>query len=319
MGYLYSMEVLKTTFKNKLQIRDFYKSEEKCKALLAQQRWAGKIVCPHCGTEKAPYVTTRGYKCSDNKCYKKFSVTTGTVFESSKIKLNVWFEAIYVITAHKKGISSHQLSRDIGVTQKTAWFILHRVREMLQEKAPQMLTGTVEVDETFITGKDKNRHTNKKVGHDWRDKAGMVVGALQRDGKVITKVVKDTKSSSLIPFMVEHVAPSAEVFTDENVAYQSLNKKFVHGFTVHGRGEYVNGRVHTNGIEGHWSQIKRGIIGIYHHVSLQHLQSYCNEFAYRHNTRKTTDGARFFLSLSRSNNVRLQYSELINRAKALGM
>jgi transposase-like protein len=312
------MKALKTEFKNKLQIRDYYKDEAKCKALLAQQRWAWRIVCPHCGSEKQPYITTRGYKCSDNKCYKKFSVTTGTVYENTKIKLNVWFEAIYVITAHKKGISSHQLARDLGITQKTAWFILHRVREMLQETVPTLLTGTVEIDETFITGKDKNRHESKKVGYDWKANSGMVVGALQRDGKVVTKVVTDTKSETLIPFMVKHVAPGSEVCTDENTAYSSLNQAFNHGFTVHSKKEYVRGRVHTNSIEGHWSQLKRGIIGIYHSVSNKHLQAYCNEFAYRYNTRKDSDSDRFFAVLNRSGNFVLPYKKLTKK-NALGM
>jgi len=318
MGYLYTMEALKTTFKNKLQIRDFYKSEEKCKALLAQQRWAGKIICPHCGTDKAPYITTRGYKCSSNTCYKKFSVTTGTIFQDTKIKLNVWFEAIYVISAHKKGISSHQLARDLGITQKSAWFVLHRVREMLQEKAPQMLTGTVEVDETYVTGKDKNRHHSKKTGHDWRDNAGMVVGALERGGKVITKVVTDTKSATLIPFMVENVAKGSNVFTDENNAYSSLNQAYNHGFTVHSKANYVRGKVHTNSIEGHWSQLKRGIVGIYHNVTNKHLQAYCNEFSYRYNTRKDSDNDRFFSVLNNSGNFVLPYKKLTKK-NALGM
>lgn len=319
MGYLYPMSALKTTFKNKLHIRDYYKDEAKCNALLAQQRWGGMIVCPHCGSEKQPYVTNRGYKCSDNKCYKKFSVTTGTIFQDTKIKLNVWFEAIYVISAHKKGISSHQLARDLGITQKSAWFVLHRVREMLQDKAPELLTGTVEVDETYVGGVDGNRHASKKVGKEWLTKKAMVVGALQRDGKVITKVIEDNKASTLVPFMVKHVAKGAEVFTDENSAYNTLNQAYTHGFTVHSKKEYVRGRVHTNGIEGHWSQLKRGIIGIYHHVSPKHLQAYCNEFAYRHNTRKTIDGERFFLTLSRSGQSVLPYKALTKKGGAPDM
>jgi transposase-like protein len=197
--------------------------------------------------------------------------------------------------------------------------MFQRVREMLQEKAPQMLTGTVEIDETFVTGKDKNRHASKKVRHDWKDNAGMVVGALQRDGKVITKVVKDTKSATLIPFMVANVAPGTEVYTDENVAYQSLGKLYSHGWTVHSKANYVVGRVHTNSIEGHWSQLKRGIVGIYHSVSNKHLQAYCNEFAYRYNTRKTSDSDRFFSVLNNCGNFVLPYKKLIKNDDALGM
>ena len=141
---------MKTDFKSKTELVRYYTDEAKCRALLAQQRWGSETEsgCPHCGNFGKNYITNRGYKCRAKECGKKFTVTSGTIFESTKIKLNLWFEAIFVISAHKKGISSHQLAKDIGCTQKTAWFILHRVREMLREKNPSLLSGTIQVDET---------------------------------------------------------------------------------------------------------------------------------------------------------------------------
>jgi len=140
---------MKSQFNSLIQLLDFFKDEETCKAYLGQQRWGDTPACPHCGCTKA-YVTNRGFKCSEKTCYKKFTVTTGTIFENTKIKLRTWFAAMYLVTAHKKGISSLQLSRDLNITQKTAWFVLHRVREMLKKKAPQKLEGIVEADETYV-------------------------------------------------------------------------------------------------------------------------------------------------------------------------
>jgi transposase-like protein len=154
---------MKTDFKSKLELTRYYSDEENCKKLLAQQRWGNSLACPHCDNAGKVYVTNRGYKCGEKTCHKKFTVITGTIFENTKIKLNLWFEAIFVIRAHKKGISSHQLAKDIGCAQKTAWFILHRVREMLREKSPELLSGAVQVDETYIGGIDSNKHASKRM------------------------------------------------------------------------------------------------------------------------------------------------------------
>ncbi len=149
-------------FKSLPQLLNHFKDEKTCTDYLASMRWDGNVCCPHCGNDKV-YTTDRGYKCADKTCHKKFSVTVGTVFEGSKIKLSLWFAAVYLATAHKKGISSLQLSRDLGVTQKTAWFMLHRIREMLNINAPELLSGTTQVDETFIGGKTKIAIQTKRL------------------------------------------------------------------------------------------------------------------------------------------------------------
>jgi transposase-like protein len=276
-------------FNSLIELLDKFPTEEACRQYLIEQRWNGKPVCPHCGVDKKPYVIEGGkrYKCSDKDCGKKFSVTVGTFFENSNIGLRTWFAAMYLITAHKKGISSCQLSRDLNIHQKTAWFILHRIRGMVASQAPEMLKDEVQVDETFVGGKDKNRHASKKKGH--ADEKTMVFGALQKDGKVRTKVIPNVTGSSLQGAVKEFVATGSTMVSDDWRGYHALKHDYVHVVVNHSNGVYVNGSFHTNGIENFWSLFKRGIIGIYHQVSPKHLQAYADEFAYRYNTRKASD------------------------------
>ena len=300
-------------FKSLPQLLNHFKDEKTCTDYLASMRWDGNVCCPHCGNDKV-YTTDRGYKCADKTCHKKFSVTVGTVFEGSKIKLSLWFAAVYLATAHKKGISSLQLSRDLGVTQKTAWFMLHRIREMLNINAPELLSGTTQVDETFIGGKNKNRHSDKKVensqGRSVKDKTP-VFGMLN-NGQVQTEVVKDTKASTLKPIIYSMVQKGSIVVSDEWNAYNGLNKDFKHEVLKHNENEFVKGGFHTNSIEGFWSLLKRGIFGIYHSVSPKHLDRYCDEFSYRYNTRTIADTDRFSESLKQVEG-KLTYKMLIQK------
>lgn len=301
-------------FKNVLQVLDHFKNEATCKEYLVQQRWNGQPICPHCGVDKTPYVTNRGYKCSDKDCYKKFSVTTGTILENTKISLRYWFATIYLATAHKKGISSLQLSRDLGITQKTAWFLLHRVREMFKVCAPEMLKGMVEVDETYVGGKNINRHHNKKTklgqGRGGGDKVP-VIGLAERGGSVKTYVVENTESRVMFPIVTDNVDRSAKLITDSYTSYKSLNKLYNH-VTVKHTNYITIGEDHTNTIEGFWSLLKRGIVGIYHQVSPKHLHRYCNEFGYRYNSRQISDCNRFEEAVKNVNNIRLTYEKLIS-------
>ncbi len=306
-----------TQFKSLLQVLDYFKEESTCIAYLANSRWGETPCCPHCGNVGA-YKTNRGYKCKAKECGKKFTVTTGTIFESTKISLRTWFAAMYLCTAHKKGISSLQLGRDLNVTQKTAWFLLHRIREMLANNQTEQLDGMVEIDETYVGGATKNKSNKKRrelkeSGQQFVNKTG-VVALVQRGGEVRTKVIytQKPKIGDVLPIIQQHVSENALIITDCSNMYTNLKTNYNHETVNHGESEYVRGIFHTNTVEGFFGQLKRGIIGIYHYVSPKHLGAYCNEFSFRYNTRKVSDIERFEDAFKKCNNVRLTYEKLIS-------
>jgi transposase-like protein len=311
-------------FKTLPQLIDFFKDEATCIAYLEQQLWHGNPACPFCGADK-PYKTDRGYKCRNKECYKKFTAKVGTIYENSKISLRTWFAASYLCTAHKKGISSCQLARDLGITQKTAWFVLHRIREMLRSKAPQMLKDSVQIDETYVGGKVSNKHKSKvaklKAEQDGKSLVGRsdtktpVFGIVETGGKVVVKVTNWVSKKNAKKLIDQHVEKGATITTDGYAMYAYLGQdaKFKHVMVDHSAGQYVNGGFHTNGIENFWSLLKRGIIGIFHQVSPQHLQRYCDEFASRYNSRLITDCERFAVTIEGSRG-RLKYNQLIGKA-----
>ena len=311
---------MESNFKNLTELYDFFKTEEICKAYYEQKRWGGNVACPHCGSLKV-YRTNRGFKCGEKLCAKKFSVTVGTIFENTKIGLRTWFAAMYLISTSKKGISSLQLAEQLGITQKTAWFVNHRIREMLKDNDTQKLSGVVSVDETFVGGKNKNRHADKKVensqGRSHVDKTP-VVGLIQRDGKVKTFVVADTNTETLHKIMGDNVEEQSILVTDAYRSYNGLSDRYTHVTVKHAEGGgYVvkigNEKFHTNNIENFWSIFKRGIIGIYHFVSVKHLEKYCTEFGYRYNNRKLSGVEKFDTALRSVSNTRLTYQSLIGK------
>lgn len=306
-------------FKNLHELFTKMPTEQDCRNYLAAQRWKdGKAVCPSCQCDRC-YTILGGkrYKCSNKECKRQFSVVAGTVFECSNLPLSKWFYAIYVATAHKKGISSHQLARDLGITQKSAWFVLHRVREITGCKIPVQLHGEIEMDETYIGGKHKNKPRSvrlaAKASTGQKGKAP-VFGMLERDGNLYLQAFNQQLNGEILkPIIREKAAKDAVLISDSFGGYKDLYLEFKqHEVISHGDNEFVRGRFHTNSIEGFFSHLKRGIYGIYHNVSPKHLQSYCNEFSYRYNTRDLKDAERFTLSL-RNVSGRLTHKALIAR------
>lgn len=304
-----------TQFKTLPQLLDFFKDEQTCKDYLAKHRWDDKVTCPFCGHDHI-YTTNRGYKCASKTCHKKFTVTVGTLFENTKLPLRTWYAAIYLVTSHKKGISSLQLSRDLGIDKKNAWFVLHRIREAFFPKTEPILTDVVSVDETFIGGKNKNRHADKKKessqgGHS-EDKT-IVMGAMQIGGIVVTKVVPDRTAETLIPVLNKIIKKGSMVVTDEHSGYFRVKENFFHVSVNHKQGVYAQNAFSTNNIEGFWSLFKRGYIGIYHYMSPAHLDRYCKEFAYRYNSRNTPDMDRFADAVTKTNGKRLTWKQLTGK------
>lgn len=300
-------------FKNLKELMTYLSDDNLCRQYYAQLRWGGNPICPHCGHSK-PYFLKGGklYRCSARTCKKNFTVTVGTIFEKSKIALSTWMGAVYLLSAHKKGISSLQLGRDLGVTQKTAWFILHRLRYIMKEPEPDPLNNIVEIDETYVGGKfaNMNRAKRKKLQELSIDNKTAVMGLLERDGKARLTVIGEKTFKDVIR---TNVKPDAILMTDTHLAYQGLVFEYAGHQTVnHSQSEYKNGIAYTNTVEGFFSSLKRSIYGIYHSVSPKHLQQYCAETSFRYNTRKQTDKDRFVNTLTNSSG-RLTYKKLINK------
>lgn len=306
--------MLNTNIKSIFDLNQMFSTEQDCIDYLEERRWEGIVESPFDSLSQVYKCSNNNYKCKNTGKY--FNAKTGTMFENSKISLRKWFMAIWLVTSHKKGISSLQLAKDIGVTQKTAWFILQRIRACFGIENGNELEGVVECDETFIGGKNKNRHKNKKVplsqGRSYKDKTP-VMGMLQRDGKMNAFVVTDTKKNSIQPLVCRYVNPEITILiSDEWLGYTGLNKYYDHKIIDHSKKEYVSlqdNSIHTNNIEGSWNILKKSVSGMYNHVSKKHLQKYVDEFVYRFNLRKVSDQEKFRYLLSNSN-VRTKYKNL---------
>jgi transposase-like protein len=306
----------------------FYADRDVCQQALVAARWPDGVVCPHCGSRDVTYLANqRRWQCKTKHDRRQFSVKVGTIFEDSPIGLNKWFVAIWLIANCKNGVSSYELHRAIGVTQKTAWFMLHRIRLAMQTKSFSKFTGEVEVDETYIGGKASNMHKEraalvKKQGPRWAGKTA-VMGLLERHGPdrshsiVRTRIIKGTKRKELFGIMKEEIAPKTDVFTDALPSYASLNHVFNHQFIDHSE-RYAEGRVHTNGLENFWSLVKRSIKGTYIAVEPMHLFRYIDEQAFRFNARKGTDAIRFADITTRVSGRRLTYKMLIGHLDDAG-
>lgn len=277
-------------FANFTSLYDLFEAfpdEQSCLDHLRSIRWQDGEFCPHCGGGKVYHFSDRKtFKCGD--CRQRFSIKVGTIFHDTKLPLRKWFMAIWIITNHKKGVASTTLSRDLKITQKSAWHVLHRLRHAARTQsfnAP--LDHAVESDTTFIGGKEKNKHADKRIpGSQGGANKTVALGIIKRHGELRAEVVKDTKATTLQGVIRKNVKPGAVVMTDEDRAFKGLDGDYLHVSVNHSAGQYVVEKlIHTNSIEGVWALLKRQIVGIHHFVSPKHLGRYVDEMSWRFNRR----------------------------------
>ncbi len=291
-----------------IELAEMFPTEDSARAWFERQRWPAGVQCARCGgSEVAAVASGKPMPWRCRPCRKYFSVRTGTVMERSKITLKKWAFAIYLCTTNLKGVSSLKLHRDLKITQKSAWFMAHRIRKAL-ESGGFLTSGPVEADETFVGGKEPNKPAHRKLHT--RGKVGKTPVAGVKDratGQVSARVVPDTKKATLQPFVESHLEAGALVYTDEWWGYRDLpNRQSVR----HGVGQWVDGMAHTNGLESFWSMLKRGYHGTYHHMSPKHLDRYVGEFATRQNLRELDTADLMGEVAARMVGERLTYAEL---------
>jgi transposase-like protein len=297
----------------------FFSSPANCLDFMRAWRWPdGIVTCPTCGSKKVKFLGNQGrWQCSSHHAKRQFSAKVGTIMEDSPIGLDKWLVAMWLIVNCKNGISSCEIARALGVTQKTAWFMDHRIRLSMRDEYAAKLSGTIEMDETFIGGKVKNMHKSKKPkGTGFSGIAGgamaktIVVGMVERGGRVKAEVVEERTQEVLHSLAAKHIADGSTLMTDEWGGYKGTD--FQHQIVNHAV-EYVNGLIHTQGIENFWSLLKRGLGGTYISVEPFHLFRYIDEQAFRYNNRKTTDAKRFNMAGMGIVGKRLTYTELTGK------
>ncbi|MGA8145818.1 MAG: IS1595 family transposase [Candidatus Acidiferrales bacterium] len=302
----------------------YFANPDNCLAFMVERRWPNGVTCPTCGSKDVRFISTRRmWECKAKHARKQFSAKVGTIFEDSPISLDKWLVAVWMIANCKNGVSSYEVARAIGVTQKSAWFMMHRVRLAMQDDSPVKIGGEgkeVEVDEAFIGGKSRNMHQHirelRQVTQGDKGKTP-VLGLLERDGKVRAKVITSRKKKPLQEEVKKYVEIGSTLFTDALPSYEGLIRDYYHQVIDHAEA-YVDGRVHTNNLENFWSLLKRGIKGTYVSVEPFHLFRYLDEQAFRYNMRKdpdgpVTDGERFDFVASHVLGKRITYAELTGK------
>ena len=300
-------------FKSIIEFLDYFEDEATCLEIFERVRFKDGYNCPHCNHNQIyKYSNGKLFKCK--KCRQQFTIKVGTIFENSKIPLRKWFLAMYLLTTNKKGISSIQMSNQLGVTQKTAWYIVHKLRNIVFNENMNF-NGIIEIDETYIGGKEANKSLDKKTpnsqGRSLKSKTailGIINRASETTKKSIIAFKVDNVKASTIKSIIKNINRDVTIYTDEFRGYNSLKKDFNHYQVNHSIKEWVNGDVHTNNIENFWSLFKRGYLGIYHWMSKKHLQLYINEFSFRYNHKDNYLGE----MLSKSIGKTITYKELIS-------
>ncbi len=294
----------------------YFSKPANCREYLVARRWPNGVECPRCGSQDVLFLEKYNrWHCRQGHDAPQFTLKTGTVMEDSPIGLDKWLTAMWQIVNSKNGISSCEVHRAIGITQKSAWFLDHRIRFALGMDSGEKLSGEVEVDESFIGGKARNMHKAKRerviTGTGGKDKV-IVMGMMERGGKVRVSVTGTRRKKDLQPLIREHVEAGAAIFSDELKSYDGLQTDYQHAVINHAV-EYVNGKIHTNGMENFWSLLKRGLHGTYISVEPFHLFRYLDEQCFRFNNRTMTDGERFSLAVGGIVGKRLTFDQLIGK------
>jgi len=302
--------------KTLIEALHYFSSPDNCERFVEGMRWPDGVTCPFCESKNIGRVASRKvYQCKS--CRRQFSLKRGTIFEDSPIALDKWLGAMWLIANCKNGVSSYEVARDLGVTQKTAWFMMHRIRAAMQDDDDSKLGGEVEVDETFVGGKAINMHKSRRVaklkrstGHFGKT---VVMGLLERNGKAKTRVVRNTRRETLDPLVRKQVNAGSNIYTDALASYARLGDEYMHGVVDHAI-SYVEGSVHTNGLENYWSLLKRMIRGTYVNIEPFHLMRYLDEQANRFNNRKMNDQQRFRTVVRGVFGKRLTYRTLVEES-----
>ncbi len=304
---------------NLIDVTREFSTDEKCLAYIEKMRWPNGVCCIKCGSVRVSKFTSKSkkqkvrhlYQCLEKACSHQFTATTGTIFHDTHLPLRKWFLALALILESKKGMSANQIKRHLGVQYRTAWHLCHRIRKAMEQQDSDLLTGTVEVDETYIGGKYDPRRKRAKY-----DKVP-VIGMIERSGRVRAEIIANTDRHNLVGAIKRNVSPDALVMTDEGTGYRILKNTYRHETVNHIKGEYIRGDVSTNSIENFWSLLKRGIIGSFHKISEKHLERYLKEFCYRFNRRDIAD---LFSETLRNlvGGKRLSYKSLVAGIQAEG-
>lgn len=312
-------------FKNLMDLINFFNAEEKCHKFLKSILWVDGKMCPCCNGSKITEFTKNFKRNRCQSCKLDFSIIKGTIFDDSRLPLQKWFMAIYLIGSNKKGISSVGLAEQIGITQKSAWFMLQRIRNASNTSFfNEPLKNEVEIDEAYFGGKAENKHTKDRVKAKGVYKKTAVLGMVERNNKVKAIKVENTQANTLQREIYNNVVEGTILMTDEYKAYHSISNRYNHKTVNHSAGEYVKEgftnkrgeerkayKIHTNTIEGYWAWVKRGIYGIHHWVSEKHMQKYLNDYSFKYNTKDLENNERFTLFLKGIANNKITYKQLI--------